>query len=114
MNLEEQRSKMISQIISEAWSDEAFKERLLKDAMGVVKEVGLELPQGVEIRAVADPDERLHFGDGLSVGLHWQVPSHSANREFVQWLKHLGEEQRQQWQMIDNSEIRFHIHDSSE
>lgn len=56
MNKEEQSKKM-SRIITKAWADEGFKQRLLKDAAAVLKEEGVEIPQGLEVRVVENTDK---------------------------------------------------------
>lgn len=38
--------------MAKAWSDEAFKERLLKEPARVLAENGIEVPPGVEVRVV--------------------------------------------------------------
>ncbi|MCG6535937.1 MAG: NHLP leader peptide family RiPP precursor [Syntrophales bacterium LBB04] len=60
MNREEQGKKM-GEVIKKAWSDEAFKERLLKDATAVLKEEGVEVPTGLEVRAVENTDKLFHL-----------------------------------------------------
>jgi hypothetical protein len=44
--------KKWGQVVAKAWADDKFKQRLLKDPAGVLKEHGMELPQGVAVRAV--------------------------------------------------------------
>ena len=47
-------------VIAKAWRDEAFKKRLQKDPLTVLKAEGVDLPKGVrEVRVVEDgPDLR--------------------------------------------------------
>ena len=49
------------QIIVRAWSDEVFKKRLLADPAAVLKESGLEMPEGVQIRMVENTDKVIHL-----------------------------------------------------
>lgn len=58
---EGEQEKKIQQIIAKAWTDEGFKQRLLSDAGAVFKEEGLEIPEGVEVRMVANTDKVIHF-----------------------------------------------------
>jgi hypothetical protein len=51
MTKEEQGKKM-GEIIAKAWADEEFKKRLLTDATAVLREEGMEVPDGVEVRVV--------------------------------------------------------------
>jgi Nitrile hydratase, alpha chain len=45
-----------SQVVAEAWSDDEFKARLMQDPSSALKEFGIEVPAGVEIRVVEDTD----------------------------------------------------------
>jgi hypothetical protein len=56
MNQEKQGKKM-GQVISKAWADDAFKQRLLNDPEAVLKEEGVEIPEGVEVRVVENTDK---------------------------------------------------------
>lgn len=60
MTREEQGKKM-GEVIKKAWTDEAFKERLLKDATAVLKEEGVDIPPGLEVRAVENTDKVFHL-----------------------------------------------------
>lgn len=60
MNQEEQAKKM-QEIIAKAWADEAFKQKLLGNTMAVLKEEGIVMPQGVEIRAVENTGKVFHI-----------------------------------------------------
>ena len=44
------------QVLAKAWSDETFKERLMRDAPSALKEFGIKAPAGVEFRAVENTD----------------------------------------------------------
>lgn len=48
----QESSKKIGQIISKAWADDAFKQRLLSDTMAVLRKEGIEVQPNVEVRAV--------------------------------------------------------------
>jgi hypothetical protein len=50
-----------SQLVARAWADPAFKARLLADPAAVLKENGLEVPPGVEIKVVEDSDKVRHL-----------------------------------------------------
>lgn len=47
-----EQSKKMGELISRVWSDETFKNRLLSDTMSVMKENGVVVPEGVEVKAV--------------------------------------------------------------
>jgi hypothetical protein len=46
--------KAWSQIVAKAWSDEAFKARLLAEPAAVLKENGIPVPEGLVLRVVED------------------------------------------------------------
>jgi hypothetical protein len=48
-------------IVAHAWADDEFKSRLLSNPRAVMREHGLELPPGAEIRVVEDTPEVRHF-----------------------------------------------------
>ena len=50
-----------AQIAAKAWADETFKNRLLSNPSAVFQEVGLEVPQGVQVRVVENTDQILHL-----------------------------------------------------
>jgi hypothetical protein len=60
MTKKEQGMK-IGEIISKAWADEAFKQRLLADTATVLAEEGIEIPEGVTIKAVENTDTCFHL-----------------------------------------------------
>jgi hypothetical protein len=60
MNKEEQGKKM-GRIIAKAWADEAFKQRLLANATAVLKEEGVDVPEGMEVKAVENSEKVYHL-----------------------------------------------------
>lgn len=60
MNKQEQ-GKKIGQVITKAWNDESFKQRLLADTMAVLKEEGVDVPEGLEVRAVENTEKLVHM-----------------------------------------------------
>jgi len=53
----EEWSKKIGQVISKAWSDEAFKKKLMSDATPILKANGITLPEGVVVKAIENTDK---------------------------------------------------------
>jgi hypothetical protein len=49
------------QIVARAWSDDDYKARFLADPERVTREVGIELPGGVDVRAVENTPHLLHL-----------------------------------------------------
>lgn len=60
MNAQQQSDKWM-QILAKAWTDDTFKKRLLVDPAGVLRENGLAVPAGVELRIHEDTDKVQHL-----------------------------------------------------
>ncbi|MGC1879392.1 MAG: NHLP leader peptide family RiPP precursor [Rhabdochlamydiaceae bacterium] len=54
-------TKAWAKIIAKAWSDPAFKQRLLKDPLTVFKENGIELPPGVQCKVNESTDKIVYL-----------------------------------------------------
>jgi nitrile hydratase alpha subunit len=50
-----------SKITARAWSDPAYKARLMADPAGVLKEAGIDMPAGMKLRAVENTNDTAHF-----------------------------------------------------
>lgn len=48
-------------IVSRCWQDQAFKNRLLEDPTAVLKEQGIDVAEGIELRILEDTDELFHL-----------------------------------------------------
>jgi hypothetical protein len=65
-------AKRYGQLVARAWSDEAFKRRLLAEPAAVLAEQGIALPPGTEVRLHEDTPTVVHLtlppqpGDELS------------------------------------------------
>lgn len=53
--------KQLAQIAAKAWADEGFKTRLLREPAQVLREHGISVPDGVEIRIVENTDRVVHL-----------------------------------------------------
>ena len=49
------------QVVNKAWADESFKKRLLGNPAAVLKEHGMELPPGVQVKVVENTDKVFHL-----------------------------------------------------
>ena len=56
-----EQAKLMEQLIAKTWADEAFKQRLISNPAAVLKEAGLEAPEGIELRVVEDTDKVVHL-----------------------------------------------------
>jgi len=65
---QETHEQTLSRIITRCWADAAFKTRLLADPAAVLREAGLDVPAGTELRAVEDTAQRVH----------WVIPARPA------------------------------------
>ncbi len=55
----EEQGKKYAKLIAKAWSDEAFKERLLSDSRTVLEGEGISVPPGVDVKVVEQTDTQL-------------------------------------------------------
>ena len=55
----EEQGKKYAKLIAKAWSDEAFKERLLTDSRTVLEAEGIIVPPGVDVKVVEQTDTQL-------------------------------------------------------
>jgi hypothetical protein len=60
MNQEEQGKKM-QQVIAKAWMDEGFKQMLLADPAAALKQEGIAVPEGVQVKAVENTAKLFHL-----------------------------------------------------
>ncbi len=52
--------KEYAKIIAQAWVDDDFKKRLLADSATVLKENGIEIPEGMTVRFVEWKENEIH------------------------------------------------------
>ena len=57
----QERARRWGQVVAQAWSDEAFKRRLLAQPNAVLRERGIEVPAGVEVRVVENTGTLAHL-----------------------------------------------------
>jgi hypothetical protein len=50
-----------AQLVARAWSDPAYKKRLLAHPAAVLREAGLEVPEGVEIKVLEESARRRYL-----------------------------------------------------
>ncbi len=58
--MSEQQNPM-GKIIAKALQDEAFKQQLIADPAGVLKAEGVEVPEGIAVKVVADTESVRHL-----------------------------------------------------
>ena len=58
MNPEEQQ-QAYQKIIAKCWADEDFKEQFLADPASVLRDEGIEVPSGINVRAVENTPEKM-------------------------------------------------------
>jgi hypothetical protein len=56
-----EQARKWGQVVARAWSDEAFKRRLLAEPGAVLREQGMDVPPGVEVRVVENTDTLIHL-----------------------------------------------------
>lgn len=58
---EQDKAATYGGIIAKAWSDPAFKAKLLADPHAALKDVGVSVAAGVTVTVVEDTDTQFHF-----------------------------------------------------
>jgi hypothetical protein len=59
--MQSEQTRRYGQIVAEAWADPAFRQRLLTDPATVLRERGIEAPDGVQVRIVEDTEQIMHL-----------------------------------------------------
>src|SRR5829696_1640769 len=57
----QESAKKYGKIVAKAWSDPAFKQRLMENPAEVLKEEGVDVPAGIEVRVIETPESRRFF-----------------------------------------------------
>jgi hypothetical protein len=57
----EELKKAYGKLVAKAWADEAFKAALLSSPMKVLKENGIEVPEGITIHVVENTSDTMYF-----------------------------------------------------
>jgi hypothetical protein len=57
----QEQGRIMGQVIAKAWTDDVFKQRLLKDATAVLKEEGIDVPAGLQVKAVLNTDKQFYL-----------------------------------------------------
>ena len=60
-DVREEQSKKFAKLIAKAWSDEAFKERLLTDSRAVLEAEGITVPPGVDVKVLEQTDSQIYM-----------------------------------------------------
>ena len=58
---QEQQSKKMGQIIAKCWADDSFKQQLLAEPMATLKAEGVELPEGLAVKALENTANVFHL-----------------------------------------------------
>ena len=56
----EQRTKL-AELIAACWRDEAIKARFISEPKNIMKEHGMDVPDGIEINVVENADDCVHI-----------------------------------------------------
>jgi nitrile hydratase len=54
-------NKKWAMIVAKSWADEDYKQRLLSDASAVLKEEGIGVPEGLNIKVLEDTSKKVHL-----------------------------------------------------
>lgn len=56
-----EQAKIWGKIFSQCWTDESFKRSFIADPVAVLKEAGLEIPEGMEFKVMENSDKLTHI-----------------------------------------------------
>ena len=56
-----EQTKQYQQIVAKCWANDDFKSQLMADPAAVLKAEGMVLPEGVNVNAVEDTAQSIHF-----------------------------------------------------
>jgi hypothetical protein len=61
MSVHQEHRKAIAKVIARAWSDDAYKKKLLQDPKSALKEAGVTVPANVDVHIHEDQPKSLHL-----------------------------------------------------
>jgi len=50
-----------AKLIAKAWSDETFKHRLMTDPTDALADIGVAIPDGVQVQVLQDTSDKMHL-----------------------------------------------------
>ena len=56
-----EQKNALAQLFAACWKDEALKARLMADPRAVLKEHGLDVPDGIDVKVVENADDCVHI-----------------------------------------------------
>ena len=56
-----EQKNALAQLFSACWKDEALKARFMADPKAVLKEHGLDVPDGIDVKVVENADDCVHI-----------------------------------------------------
>jgi hypothetical protein len=54
----EEHDKVKAKILAKVWTDEAYKARLFSNPIAAMREVGFEVPKGIEVQVVEETEKK--------------------------------------------------------
>ena len=56
-----EQKNVLAQLFAACWKDEAFKARFMADPKAVLREHGLDVPDGIDVKVVENADDCVHI-----------------------------------------------------
>ena len=56
-----EQKNALAQLFAACWKDEALKARFMRDPKSVLKDYGLEVPDGMDVKVVENADDCVHI-----------------------------------------------------
>ena len=57
----QERARQWGQVVARAWREPTYKQRLMAEPAAVLREAGIELPAGQQVRVVENTDQVVHL-----------------------------------------------------
>jgi len=80
-NQEQESAKKYGKIVAKAWSDPAFKQRLMENPAEVLREEGIDVPEGIEVKVIETPKPTRYFVLPDEPALYFHMPAMPASLE---------------------------------
>ena len=80
----------LARLFAACWKDEALKARFLSDPKAVMKEHGLDVPDGIEVKVVENADDRVHITLPAPPAGHGDLSDEELSKAAGGWYPVLG------------------------
>ena len=102
VNLDERNHLIVSQAVARSWRDTEFRQSLLSDPAAVLREHGMHIPEGVQVKALEDTADLTHAVLPAGDASHYQP-------QLQEWSRTLGQQGSHELRVVQNTDDVFHV-----